>query len=218
MGLLDMLTGSSDDATGKSGGLSKMDLALMALLAYRTWQGKGRLADMFGRKSTDEGATPQADAPSRGSLEDILGGLLGGGAATPAPSGTGSRTIPVNAPAGEASGQGAGGLGGLGGLLGGLLAGGAAGSVLSGGLNDLLKQLQQGGLEEQAKSWVGTGENQPVDPSDLEQALGSDTVQSIAEQVGLSKGELMQGLSQRLPETVNSLTPQGRLPDGSSWV
>ena len=57
-----------------------------------------------------------------------------------------------------------GGLGGmLGGLmqgpLGGLLAGGATGSVLSGGLNDLLKQFQQGGLGDTVQSWIGTGPN-----------------------------------------------------------
>ena len=61
--------------------------------------------------------------------------------------------------------------GGLGDLLkgglGGLLAGGAAGSVISGGLGDLLKQFQQNGHGDAANSWVGTGPNKQIAPSDL---------------------------------------------------
>jgi len=32
------------------------------------------------------------------------------------------------------------------------------------------------------------------------------------EQSGLSRNELLQGLSQHLPEVVNQLTPEGRIP------
>jgi len=46
-----------------------------------------------------------------------------------------------------------------------------AGGVL-GGLGGLLNKLEQGGLGNQTKSWVGTGQNQPVSPSQLGQALG----------------------------------------------
>jgi uncharacterized protein YidB (DUF937 family) len=96
--------------------------------------------------------------------------------------------------------------------LGGLLAGGAAGTVLSGGLNDLLKQLQQGGLGDAANSWVGTGPNRPVSPADLGSALGADQIQSLTSQFGLSREELLDGLSQHLPEVVDHLTPGGQVP------
>src|ERR1700684_4568758 len=80
---------------------------------------------------------------------------------------------------------GGGGIGGsLGGLLkgglGGLLAGGAAGSVISGGLGDLLKQLQQNGQGDTANSWVGKGENKPIAPGDLANALGANQIDSLA--------------------------------------
>jgi uncharacterized protein YidB (DUF937 family) len=105
----------------------------------------------------------------------------------------------------------AGGAGGLGDLLkgglGGRLAGGAAGTVLSGGLNDLLKQLQQNGLGDTANSWVG-----PVSPTDLGSALGADQIQSLTSQFGLSREELLDGLSQHLPEVVDHLTPGGQVP------
>jgi uncharacterized protein YidB (DUF937 family) len=109
--------------------------------------------------------------------------------------------------------------GGLGGLLqgglGGLLAGGAAGSVISGGLGDLLRQFQQNGHGDTANSWVSTGPNKPISPGDLANALGADQIDSLTAQSGLSRDELLSGLSQHLPDVVNHLTPEGRLPSES---
>src|SRR5690606_33512874 len=95
-----------------------------------------------------------------------------------------------NAGGGNAGGGLGGGLGDLlKGGLGGLLAGGAAGSVLGGGLDDLLKQLQQGGHKDAADSWVGKGPNKQVDPNDLAGALGADQIGLMMDQSGLSKQE-----------------------------
>jgi uncharacterized protein YidB (DUF937 family) len=103
--------------------------------------------------------------------------------------------------------------GGLGNILGGLLAGGAAGSVLSGGLGDLLKQFQQNGHGDAANSWVGTGPNKTIAPGDLANALGADQLDQLSSQSGLSREDLLQGLSQYLPQVVDHLTPEGRLPN-----
>jgi uncharacterized protein YidB (DUF937 family) len=103
--------------------------------------------------------------------------------------------------------------GGLGNILGGLLAGGAAGSVLSGGLGDLLKQFQQNGQGDVANSWVGTGPNKTIAPGDLANALGADQLDQLGKQSGLSREDLLQGLSQYLPQVVDHLTPEGRLPN-----
>lgn len=111
--------------------------------------------------------------------------------------------------------------GGLGGLLGGLLAGGAAGSVLSGGLGDLLKQLQDNGHGDTANSWVGTGPNKQIAAKDLESVLGADQINTLTSQTGLSRDELMEGLSQQLPQIINQLTPHGRVPteqEANSWL
>ena len=96
--------------------------------------------------------------------------------------------------------------------LGGLLAGGAGGSVLSGGLNDLLKQFQQNGKGDVAESWVGPGANKTISPNDLATALGADRINSLAGFSGMSRDDLLSGLSQRLPDVVDQLTPDGRLP------
>jgi uncharacterized protein YidB (DUF937 family) len=126
------------------------------------------------------------------------------------PSASPSAPAPAPAPGGALGGSLSGG--GLGGLLGGVFAGGAAGSILSGGLGDVLKQLQQNGHGDTANSWVAPGPNKQISPGDLASALGADQINSLMSQSGLSRQELLDGLSQHLPEVVNHLTPDGRLP------
>lgn len=123
-------------------------------------------------------------------------------------------TAPADRGASNASGTaGGGGLGGLlQGPLGGLLAGGAAGSVLSGGLNDLLKQFQQGGQSDVVQSWIGTGPNKSVSPNILSKVLSEDQIRTLSAQSGMSRDDLIATLSQQLPELVNQLTPDGRIP------
>src|SRR5271155_1072752 len=105
---------------------------------------------------------------------------------------------PGQLPGGGTSNAGLQGGGGLGDLLkgglGGLLAGGAAGSVLSGGLNDLLKQFQQSGHSDTPSSWVATGPNKAISPGDLANAIGSDKINAIAAQCGMSGDELVTAL------------------------
>jgi len=141
-------------------------------------------------------------------MKHFSGGQPG---ATPAPSPS-PGTVNAGMPGGGIDGGGmSGGLGGLlKGGLGGLLAGGAAGSVISGGLGDLLKQLQQNGHGETANSWVGPGANKPISSGDL-----ADQINALSAQSGLSRDDLLAGLSQYLPDVVNQLTPDGRLPTES---
>jgi uncharacterized protein YidB (DUF937 family) len=94
-----------------------------------------------------------------------------------------------------------------------LLAGGAAGSVISGGLGDLLKQFQESGHGDTANSWVSSGPNKQISPNDLASALGADQINSLASQTGMSRDDLLAGLSQHLPDVINQLTPHGRLPN-----
>jgi len=197
MGLIDVLNGMQNGPRGErnpsatpnsgSGGMSPITMAILGLLAYKAMKGLA-------------GSQPSAAQAN-----------------TRVP--PGGKTINVNAPSGSATApsgnapQSGGGMGDLlRGGLGGLLAGGAAGSVLSGGLNDLLKQFQQNGHGDAVDSWVGTGPNKSIAPKDLGQALGSEQVNAVLAQTGMSREELLSALSQYLPQVVDRLTPQGRLP------
>ena len=131
---------------------------------------------------------------------DKLGSMLGG-------LGNNDRTANPGSP-----GQNQGGLGGvLGGALGGAGAGGL-GSILSGGLGDLMEQFNGSGQGSKAQSWVGPGQNEPIDPNDLERTLGADTIAELQQKTGLSRQELLERLSKTLPDAVNHFTPDGHIP------
>ena len=95
--------------------------------------------------------------------------------------------------------------------------GGAPGAGAGmGGIGDLLAQFQRAGFGEQARSWVGTGQNMPLSPDAMAQVFGSEGLSRIAAQAGLSEEQASAGLTEVLPEVVDKLTPQGEIPDGDA--
>lgn len=80
-----------------------------------------------------------------------------------------------------------------------------------GGLTGVLAQLQQGGLADQVKSWLGQGANMAVTPEQLRTALGGDRVGQIAAQLGLPVDGALEALAQYLPTAVDTASPQGVL-------
>lgn len=189
MGLLDVLNGMQNGPRGPSRPSEQsgggMSPLTMAILALLAWKGIKHFT------GNQPGAAPTQAPTLPGNINASLPGGLGG-------SGSGGGLSDM-----------------LKGGLGGLLAGGAAGSILSGGLGDLLNQFQQKGLGDQADSWVSNGPNKQIAPGDLANALGADQIDHLTSQTGLSRDELLQGLSQHLPDVVNHLTPDGRLPNES---
>ena len=113
----------------------------------------------------------------------------------------------------------------LGSVLGGLTGGNQAqsGNLLlqlalsllqqNGGLEGVLGKFRQGGLGQQADSWVGTGQNMPILPDAMEQIFGRGGLAEIARQAGVSEADASRGLSELLPEVVDRVTPQGEVPD-----
>ncbi|WP_375409917.1 YidB family protein [uncultured Methylobacterium sp.] len=89
-----------------------------------------------------------------------------------------------------------------------------------GGLDGLIDRFQRGGLGDVMESWIGTGQNHPVEPNRLGEALGPQTVDSLASQTGLDRNTLLSQLAQALPGVIDGLTPQGRRPtpeDQRGW-
>lgn len=132
-------------------------------------------------------------------LDDLLGSLMGGG-------GQGSSGG-LGGALGGLTGQGGGGGGMMGALLpvlGGLLA--------SGGLSKILSGFQAKGAGAEAESWVGTGPNEPVDAAKVEEVVGADQISQIAKQLGISEGEAADAVAQALPQVVDKVSPEGKLP------
>lgn len=108
-----------------------------------------------------------------------------------------------------------GGLGDLLGKLGGSLGGASAGGVLSGGLGELIDRFREKGLGDTADSWVRTGANKELEPAQLEQAIGPEILDTLSQQTGLSRDELLARLTRELPQAVDKFTPEGRVPTES---
>ena len=81
-----------------------------------------------------------------------------------------------------------------------------------GGVSGIVTQLEQQGLGNTVKSWVGTGANLPITADQVHQVFGSDMIKELAAKVGLSPDVLAGKLSQILPTAIDKLTPNGSLP------
>ncbi len=83
----------------------------------------------------------------------------------------------------------------------------------TGGLSGLVESFRKNGLEGMISSWIGTGENRAVSPEQVQQALGEAKVQQVAQSVGISSQEASSGLAALLPQLIDKLTPDGKLPE-----
>ncbi len=108
-----------------------------------------------------------------------------------------------------------------GGMLARLLGGPMLGVILGmltkqGGLTGLLEKFRGAGLGHKADSWVGTGPNQPLNPDEVERALGPDELQQIADKTGMTVEQVREKLAEGLPEIINHVTPDGAVPDDNA--
>ena len=83
----------------------------------------------------------------------------------------------------------------------------------SGGLRGMVESFKGQGMEDIINSWIGTGKNMPVSPGDILKGLGSDRLRGFSEKAGLPQEEISGRLASILPEIIDKLTPQGRIPD-----
>lgn len=226
---------SSDDADG---GFRDLTDAMNRMPDYRRGPGSGGtpgggglgdiLGDILGGgRPGGRGGHPDGGMPGGGGLGDILGDILGGGQPTGRgqPGGGLGDILGDILGGGRPGGARAMGAGGPQGdpfsnlLRGG--GGGALGGLLGAGLGGLLQQFDQSGRGEEARSWVSSGSNKPISPSDVEDTFGADTIDTLVQQLGVPRGELLSGLAQVLPQAVDRMTPDGRMPtqdEMARWV
>jgi len=84
----------------------------------------------------------------------------------------------------------------------------------SGGLNGLISQFKSHGLGDIVSSWVGTQKNLPISSDQIKTVLGDNTIKSMSTKLGMSTNELTGQLSNLLPQVVDKLTPEGKVPEG----
>lgn len=141
-------------------------------------------------------------------LDDLLGGLLGGGAG----GGGGLEDILGQLTGGEGTTTGTrAGTGAGAGMLAALLPL-VAGFLKNGGLNKILAGFQQKGMSSQAASWVGTGDNDAVSGAEVEEVVGAEEIQAIAQQLGISEAQAADAVAEVLPRVVDRVSPEGELP------
>jgi uncharacterized protein YidB (DUF937 family) len=86
----------------------------------------------------------------------------------------------------------------------------------NGGLEGVLGKFRQGGMAQQADSWVSTGQNMNISADQLQQVFGSSTISDLAAQLGMSEGQASSTMAQLLPEVINRLTPEGQVPENTN--
>lgn len=91
-----------------------------------------------------------------------------------------------------------------------------SGQGQSGGLGGLIDAFQKAGMGQHMDSWIGTGQNLPINADQLSQVLGSDKIRDIAGQLGMSHGEVSGGLADMLPQLIDKITPHGQVPADTS--
>ena len=82
------------------------------------------------------------------------------------------------------------------------------------GVNDIIERFEQHGRFDIVSSWIARGENLPISADELHTVLGTETLDGIAGQLGLSRRVTAERLSQMLPYVLDKLTPNGRVPEG----
>jgi uncharacterized protein YidB (DUF937 family) len=204
MGLLDVLNGMQNGPRGEpqpaapgSGGMSKITMALLGFLAYKAYKSFGNSQpaqaqtpapspSQYPRDDRDERDARRDDRDERRGAEDR--------------SGSDDRYAPQRG-------------GGLGDMLRDILGRGSVpGPVLKRGVDNTVRDLEDSGHGEIARSWVGRGENRPITSRQLEAALGERGIRDLMEQTGMERDELLETLSRHLPRVIDHLTPEGRLP------
>lgn len=135
-------------------------------------------------------------------LMGIIGGLLGGGAnanQSASPMLMNVLTAVLSNPNGQTTGQ-------------------NGESNLVSGIATLVNMFEQSGLSSQAQSWVALGANHPIDASDIMKVFGNSKVAEIAQQLGVDPELASTQIAQHLPSLIDSLTPNGELPQNVEQV
>jgi uncharacterized protein YidB (DUF937 family) len=129
-------------------------------------------------------STSNAKEPDMGLLDQVVGAALGGGGASA--QGGGLNAVLLQQ---------------LVGMLG-----------KPGALNNLMAAFQQQGMGNLVQSWLGSGQNLPISPSQVQQVFGAGALGEMAKGAGIGVPETADALSALLPQVVDKISPGGAAP------
>ncbi len=81
----------------------------------------------------------------------------------------------------------------------------------TGGLEGLAGKFAQNKMGDIVESWISTGKNKSVNPTQLNNALGGDMVKNLAAKLGITPAKALSMLAKHLPNIVDKLTPDGKV-------
>lgn len=84
----------------------------------------------------------------------------------------------------------------------------------SGGISGLVQSFAAKGLGDVVSSWVSTGQNLPISADQLQHVFGRNQLQQLAESSGIPQEQAGSVIANLLPRIVDSLTPDGKEPEG----
>jgi uncharacterized protein YidB (DUF937 family) len=91
----------------------------------------------------------------------------------------------------------------------------ALGSILGGNdqeggldLGSIVSAFAQGGLSDVVSSWLGDGENAPIDPDTISNVLGDEKISEFAEKLGISPESASKALADVLPAIVDKASSE----------
>lgn len=88
----------------------------------------------------------------------------------------------------------------------------------TGGFSGFINKFKDAGLGDTVSSWISSGDNAEVSNEQIESAIGSDTIGTIAEQAGIDPSQATSALAYMTPQVVSNLTPDGEVPDEESLL
>ena len=81
----------------------------------------------------------------------------------------------------------------------------------NGGLAGVLEKFKAAGFADEVASWVGKGANLQISAEQVTQVLGSATIQSAANKLGIDANEISAKIAEYLPQVIDRMTPNGEV-------
>ncbi len=79
----------------------------------------------------------------------------------------------------------------------------------NGGLSGVIDKFKAAGFADQVASWIGPGANLDITAAQVTQVLGTHTIHSAAQRLGMNADEISAKIAEYLPQVIDRMTPDG---------